>query len=212
MKPILAYPVTPVHVKQGFGSNPAYYARFLDKFGNPQKGHMGVDFQASHGQPVHAAHDGIAMYIKDAHGGEGVYVLNKELGYQTIYWHLIGNTDQNYGLPLPFDNGWHDVKTGDLIGYADNTGAPFESLGDHCHFGMQFVDQNGNPLNQDNGFNGCVDPTPFLPLATTETQVQQVATAIQNVDPQSPTTPQQLSLLSQVVEGIKEQLKLIFNL
>jgi hypothetical protein len=43
-------------------------------------------------------------YLKDAHGGEGIYIYAK--GYATIYWHLIGNTDPKLPTPIPFDNGY----------------------------------------------------------------------------------------------------------
>jgi len=162
MKPSLYYPVCPVHVNQIFGANPEYYARFLDKFGKPEKGHMGIDFQASHGQPVYAAHDGLAIYIKDDHGGEGVYNYDYQNGFVTIYWHLIGITDTNFPPPIPFDFRSHSVKAGDLIGFADNTGAPFESSGDHLHFGLAFIDEHGNFLNPDNGYGGCVDPQTYF--------------------------------------------------
>src|ERR1700742_1775967 len=116
MKPSLAFPVKPLSVNQPFGGNPAYYAQFKDVFGNPQKGHPGIDLRAFHGQPVYAAHDGDAIYVKDGNGGEGIY--NYAEGYVTIYWHLVGDTDSLYPPPIPYDNGYHAVKAGDLIGYA----------------------------------------------------------------------------------------------
>ena len=157
MKPILSYPVSPIHINQPFGANVAYYE---SRFGT--KGHMGIDFQASHGQPVYAAHDGAAIYIKDTHGGEGIW--NYAQGFITIYWHLIGDTDAKYPPPIPVQSGGvrTPVKAGDLIGYADNPGAPFESSGDHLHFGLMLTDEKGFILNQDNGFQGCVDPQPYF--------------------------------------------------
>lgn len=161
----LSYPVFPVHLNQSFGANPTYYIKFLDDLGNPEKGHSGIDLQAIHGQPVYAAHDGLARTIgPDDHGGQGVYIRTTspdDIGkyWNTIYWHLIGTTDSKF--PQPFE-GLKVVKKGDLIGYANNTGAPFESTGDHLHFGLAQCDSQGNFLNRQNGFNGCVDPQPYF--------------------------------------------------
>jgi len=158
--PNLYYPTKIFAVNQVFGANPSYYAKFLDPFGQPQKGHPGLDLRAIHGEPVYAAHDGQAIYIKDAHGGEGIYLFAN--GYLTNYWHLIGDTDYHFPPPIPFDNNYHSVSAGDLIGYADNTGAPYESSGDHCHFGLAMTDANNRILNQENGYSGFIDPLPRL--------------------------------------------------
>lgn len=158
-------PVDPYHLNQAFGANPEYYARFKDALGNPEKGHMGMDLMAMHGQSVYATVDGMATYTTDSHGGEGVYIFTDLLEYangtcnfNVINWHMIGDTDPQY--PKPFSA--KQVKAGDLIGYADNTGAPFESSGDHLHLGLQPVDPKGRSLFVDNGFGGCIDPAPYL--------------------------------------------------
>ena len=124
------------------------------------RGHPGIDFAAYHGQKVYAAHDGIAIAIKDAHGGEGIWLLAP--GYQTIYWHLIGDTDPAYPPVIPFDNAYHPVKAGDLIAYADNTGAPYESNGTHLHFGLALLDAENNMTTRADGYDGCIDPSPYF--------------------------------------------------
>lgn len=165
MKFTLAYPVSPVHLNQSFGANAAYYAKFLDESGNPEKGHTGIDLQAIHGQPVYAAHDGTARTVgPNDHGGQGVYIHtntpdDKGKYWNTIYWHLIGTTDAKF--PRPFQ-GMRVVRKGDLIGYADNTGAPFESTGDHLHFAFAECNQQGNFLHRSNGYNGCENPLPYF--------------------------------------------------
>lgn len=162
---VMSYPVFPIHLNQGFGSNPAYYIRFLDDFGNPEKGHNGLDWQAIHGQSVYAPHDGSAFTVgPDDHGGQGVYIrtttpdINGDY-HTTILWHLIGTTDPKF--PPPFQ-GLRAVKKGDLVGYANNTGAPFESTGDHLHQGHALCDNYGNFKNKANGFNGCINPLPYF--------------------------------------------------
>ena len=165
----LSYPIKPQFLVQEFGAKPDYYARFKDAFGNPEKGHMGVDFRAPHGLPVYAACDGMAYFQYDQHGGEGIYIrtglfdyYGKQAKFNVINWHLIGNTDARYPSPIPLDGKQYPVKKGDLIGYADNTGAPFESSGDHLHFGLQPLTEANFIIEQANGFNGCIDPMPFF--------------------------------------------------
>lgn len=163
----LSYPLKQVKILQGFGSNPTYYARFLDAHGNPEKGHMGIDMEASHGTPVYAAHDGFACYVgPDAHGGDGIYLRfededNKGHWWTTIYWHLCPAEDPQF--PTTVKAVGRNVKQGELLGYADNTGAPFESSGDHLHFGLAPCGEGGNFLLSDNGYGGCVDAAPYFP-------------------------------------------------
>lgn len=158
MNTLLSYPIKEVSIIQPFGANPDYYAKF------GWKGHNGIDFRATHATPVYAAHDGIAYYVgPDPHGGDGVYVRSTDCTFNTIYWHLIAQGDPEFAPKVP-PTGFYPVRQGDLLGYSDNTGAPFESSGDHCHFAyMPIHPQSFLPLHADNGFGGCEDPAPFLP-------------------------------------------------
>lgn len=209
-KPILYYPVSPISVNQPFGANVAYYET---NFG--QKGHPGIDYAASHGQPVYAAHDGAAIYIKDSHGGEGIW--NYTDGFITIMWHLIGDTDPKFPPPISYDSKGvrTSVKKGDLIGYADNTGAPFESSGDHLHFGLMLTDDNGIVLNQDNGTQGCIDPTPYLngefahPIDETASETATIVSDVAKINQSDPQAPQEESLIGQAIEKVGEELGLI---
>lgn len=165
----LYYPAKPFGINQVFGANPDYYARFKDRFGNPEKGHMGLDLRAPHGTPVYASVDGMAHFERDEHGGEGIVIRTGRYKYKgagatfnVIHWHLIGDTDTNYPSPVKTDGSSVMVKCGDLIGYADNTGAPFESSGDHLHLGLVPFDDLGNAIEAKNGFNGCIDPTTYF--------------------------------------------------
>jgi hypothetical protein len=168
MAQVLAYPIKPAIVTQPFGANPEYYARFKDPLGNPEKGHMGVDFKAYHGQPVYAPCKGKAVYKVDSHGGEGIYIYSGDTCY--ILWHLIGKSDSKYPSPIPTDGSLVDVFPGQVIGFADNTGAPFESSGDHLHFGKIKVNSLKLPLNPGNGFGGCEDSMPDFDGSYSEDQ------------------------------------------
>ena len=60
-------------------------------------GHNGIDFNAYHGQPVYASHDGTCYPEIDDKGGNGVVIRSdkayeyesQEVYFKTIYWHLI---------------------------------------------------------------------------------------------------------------------------
>lgn len=152
MKIDLIYPVDLDFYSQGFGANPGFYAD--PKYGGI-KGHNGLDFFAQHGTPVYATHDGIAEYQVDPAGGCGVVIMSHDKSFKTIYWHLAN--DSKYLSPI-LNNNFSKVETGDIIGYADNTGA---STGDHLHFGLKLC-LNGETIDKQNGFLGAVNPEPYL--------------------------------------------------
>lgn len=162
----LSYAVSPMGINQVFGANPAYYARFHDAAGNPESGHMGVDFYAPHATPLYAPCDGMARYGFDDHGGDGIYIHTSDTEgnwYNVILWHLCGKDDPQFAPLIPTDGSQVQVTKGQHIGYTDNSGAPFESSGDHLHFGLAAVTaDNSRNIYPDNGFNGCIDPMPFF--------------------------------------------------
>ncbi len=166
----LAYAVSPLHVNQNFGSDPEYYARFKDNYGNPEKGHSGQDFMAYHGQPVYAPIDGVASYVSDSHGGEGVIITTDQTYdyeggtcfFNIVLWHLCGDTDPKFPAPIPMGGVKTPVKRGDLVGFADNTGAPYESSGDHLHFALVPVTAAERIILPKNGYNGAINPAPYF--------------------------------------------------
>ncbi len=197
MKFKISYPTDTYIPSQGFGQNPDFYANPI--YGGI-KGHNGIDSFAQHGYPVYATHDGYAQYEVDPGGGHGVIVTtNKTFDYKdgqayfkTIYWHLCdGYKEPQFQSPLQGVPG-RQVRNGELIGYADSTGA---SSGDHLHFGLKVMDKNsiGNFYNieQDNGFLGAIDPSPYFDGST--------PAMIHNLE-------KQISLLTQLIALVKKKL------
>ena len=128
-------------LSQGFGSNPEMYKPF------GIIAHNGIDFGYEDVTPVYSSHDGVANTGEDSNKGLGVTVTDSEK--KTIYWHFKSFSVRN----------GQTVKTGDLLGYGDSTGF---STGPHLHYGLKLLDSSGNVLNRDNGYDGAIDPTPFL--------------------------------------------------
>jgi murein DD-endopeptidase MepM/ murein hydrolase activator NlpD len=167
MKLSLYFPRKPLWTNQAFGNVlPVYTSMGL-------KGHNGIDFFAAHGDPIYAAHDGTAFVETDSGQGHGVVLITHEtfeynmqhVYFKTIYWHLIDN--------IPVKNG-QQIKAGDLLGYADNTGL---STGDHLHFGLKPILPGVPPtagdapdlniggwvnVEQNNGYLGAIDPRPYF--------------------------------------------------
>lgn len=168
MKFQIAHPIEPFVILQQFGVNGDYYRAH----GINIAGHSGIDLKASHGQPVYATHDGVALYQVDSGGGHGVVVItndqydymNGQAYFKTIYWHFCDPLKEpKFKSPLA-DKSGVPVKKGDLLGYADSTGF---STGDHLHFGLKPVGKGENlytwgNLEQDNGYMGAIDPLPYF--------------------------------------------------
>ncbi len=169
----LFYPVKPNNVNQGFGVNGAYY----QAHGINILGHNGIDFAATHGQPVYATHDGMAYFEIDSNQGHGVVIRSTEQAdfddgstsyYKTIYWHLCdGDKEPQFTSPITatdYTGPGQAVKAGDIIGYADNTGL---STGDHLHFSVKPIAPGEYPgtwdnVLQTNGYLGCIDAAPYF--------------------------------------------------
>ena len=133
----LYYPVKPWRFNQIFGANPQIYVQF------GIKGHNGLDGFATYGQTIYASHDGMAKWEIDANQGEGVVIVsndeydykNQKVHFKSVYWHMVdGIKDPKFVCPIPRDGTMVAVKTGDIIGYADNTGF---STGTHVHWGLK---------------------------------------------------------------------------
>jgi len=161
MKLSLQYPVTNVTINQRFGENATPIYKQLG-----MSGHNGIDFYALDGTPVFASHNGTIVFAGlDGSNGNLVVIktdtqfdyLDGQAYYKTLYGHLkTGTICVHAG---------QQVKVGDKIAEADNTGA---SQGSHLHFGIKPVQQGEADwqwfnLEQDKGYNGAIDPMSFLP-------------------------------------------------
>lgn len=123
-------------------------------------GHNGVDIAAPKGTPIYAAHDG---YIVEATTGTS-YGTRVALYFQADgkEWLLIhGHLDNHKPFPIikwNIKDKAHPVKAGDKIGEVDSTGF---SNGHHLHFGL-YEYKNGVKLNNNNGYQGAIDPWQYV--------------------------------------------------
>ena len=86
MKLELKSPLKVFKISQKFGNkNPNLYG---------SAGHNGMDFQASHGTPVYASHDGFASFQIDGGGGHGVVIItDKEYFFDTDKQEFISDEE-----------------------------------------------------------------------------------------------------------------------
>jgi len=152
-KRFLFQPISPFIITQKFGENLtcrdiATGTHFITCDGNnppegyksvyTSKGHTGVDLASRRWNPVYASFDGIVVEKQtDPKSGLGVGIKHLFEGqyYVTKYWHLAA-------IDVDLQD---EVKTGDFIGYADNTGW---SSGDHLHWELGTVNHLGHDFQQ----------------------------------------------------------------
>jgi len=144
LKVALVMPVHAAQITQGWGENPAYYARY------GQAGHNGIDMVSANGDlSILAAAEGVVQKIAAETGGYGTYMVVRHAGFATLYAHLS---------TLNVQNG-ERVKAGQIIaqmGWSGNV-IPADERGTHLHFGLLVdgVRISGYP-------GGYTDPTPYL--------------------------------------------------
>lgn len=110
--------------------------------------------------PIQATHSGKVIFAgEDDGGGKYVKVLSNEVEIngkkakiETLYYHLNSyrvRTDQR-------------IKDGTIVGYAGNSGK--YTTGAHLHFAVRIHWKSGMIYQPDykNGYNGNVDPLPFM--------------------------------------------------
>lgn len=108
--------------------------------------HLGVDYAAAAGTPVHSVGDGVVIGKGyDKKGGGNFVRIKHNSTYTTLYMHL-------QGFAKGIDVGTR-VEQGQLIGYVGSTGA---STGSHLDYR---VFKNGTPINPLN-----MNPEPVEPI------------------------------------------------
>ncbi len=123
---------------QGFGQNPANYAKF------GLKGHNGLDYGLPIGTDVIAPHAGKIIEAATDPTGYGNYLKIENDKEGSVLAHL-----QDWLVNVG------DVVTeGQLIAHSDNTG---NSTGSHLHWGYYLL-----PRDRQNGYAGFIDQLPLL--------------------------------------------------
>jgi len=120
------------YITSGFGFR-------LDPFTGGHAHHMGIDFDANTGDPVHAAAGGVVTFSGVKNGFGNVVEIDHGNGYSTLYGH-------NSALVVRVGD---IVRVGQVVARAGSTG---RSTGPHIHFEVHV---NGVPVN----------PAPFLKQA-----------------------------------------------
>lgn len=141
-------PLDKIFITQLFGANPDFYRKY------GLKGHNGIDFRTKFKdtpqgkREIYAVDDGTVLRVVIAkNGGYGTYVsIKHDDGSITLYGHQY----------VPKVKTGQRVQAGDVIGISDNTG---DSTGPHLHLSYKPKD-----FNKNNGYNGYIDPYPFMPL------------------------------------------------
>ncbi len=127
-----------------FLSQPCRYTRISDRFSYKRwhpilhryRAHLGIDFSAPVGTPVHAAGDGRVIFA-GRRGGYGNCIIIRHVGgYKTLYGHL-----RRFARGIR--RGKY-VKKGKTIGYVGSTGL---STGPHLHFGLYKNNHAINPTS-----------------------------------------------------------------
>lgn len=135
-------------ITQEFANNPAYYGQF------GLKGHEGIDLIPSGSVwDVLCLADGVVVTDSDnpVSGAYGVFVTvwHPKLKKATQYCHFKENYVKNGDV----------VTAGQKLGLMGKTG---NTQGAHLHLNLYETDDNGIRLNKDNGYNGGINPKPFL--------------------------------------------------
>lgn len=151
-------PLSPFILNQRFGENKACVStdgqnRYITCDGlNPpmgykslygDKGHLGIDLYAIHGQEVYCIQKGVVSQIDvNPKSGLDVRIISDIEGkrFKHIYEHLMGYQPRIGDV----------VETGQLVGWADNTGY---SSGDHLHLQVEELV---------NGVWVHIDPLPLM--------------------------------------------------
>lgn len=147
---ILRHPLKTVKITQGFGVDFIWDNKWFYKDIYGLAGHPGLDYKATIPLPLYSAHNGVCLYSGfDNTNGNMIQIWNEAENYKTLYGHLSERKVNQGDM----------VVAGQEIGMTGNTGA---GTGPHLHFGLKHTKEGGNSLVLNDGFNGAIDPTPYL--------------------------------------------------
>jgi murein DD-endopeptidase MepM/ murein hydrolase activator NlpD len=155
---VMSWPLDSVLITQRFGRTVSSERLYVSG------SHSGNDFRAAIGTPVYAVADGIVKGIGDtdktcyrASFGKWVFIEHEGIGLSTTSAHLSG---------FAVSEGQR-VKTGDLIGYAGNTG---RSTAPHLHltvYATEGVDGGAGARITERPSGACAGAVYRMPLAPT---------------------------------------------
>jgi hypothetical protein len=156
--------------------------------------HNGLDWACTFKEPIYWCFEtpGTVTWTQDdLTAGVGCEIITEtDAGaFKTQFWHFVME-----GLVVKIGD---TVQPGDLIGYGDSTGM---STGNHLHFGLkpQLKDAQGNYYtpNKDNGYAGCIDPTPYFK--------NEFILVVLNIE-------KQISVIRQILNALKQLLLIKVN-
>ena len=143
---------------QGYGAANTYPSVMAMYQSLNMLGHNGWDFTAKDGDKIYWDCDirgEVIAITQDLTAGYGIEVKTEgEKLHKHRFWHL--RTD---GILVRIGQ---ILESGQLIGLADNTGK--YTTGSHLHRDLKecaYINGVLTSLNKDNGYGGCIDPTPF---------------------------------------------------
>lgn len=207
---VLRYPAKPFHVNQTWGIYNPVYA----KFGFSH--HNGIDIALGTDHKLYAPCDGQVVRIGNQPEGGGNFfgIMTEPYQFSDGVFRVL--IDFLHCESISVTEG-QLLKMGDVMAIADNTGF---STGPHTHIQPRRVKswngKGGIELvwePQDvNDMNGSFDPMPYFNGAyASDTAIQAVKDAVVSVQQaiDNHPSPQQLSLIQELVSKIVEMLSLI---
>ncbi len=128
-------------LKRPFIRMPIAYARITSGFGmrkhpilGRMRGHMGIDYAAVTGTPIHAAGDARVAFVGRKGGYGNAVILDHGNGRTTLYGHMSRFAKIHIG---------QRVAQGAVIGYVGSTGL---ATGPHLHYEFRVNGVHINPL------------------------------------------------------------------
>lgn len=148
------------NVKRLFLKAPLHYSRISSYFSYHRMDpilhrihpHLGIDYAAPIGTPVHAMSDGHIAFMGKKGGYGNAMIIDYGRHYRTLYGHLHG-----------FAHGLHtgeQVTKGQTVAYVGDTGW---STGPHLHYGLYINGIPKNPLKTQLPMGSSI-PKSYLPV------------------------------------------------